>query len=126
MIAVSWFGGRQIIAGSMLTGEFFSFLSYLMPTHFFDDDFHGLCRIGYGAGLGSPHHQVMDEPLDITDAGSADVSVADGSVDFENVSFSYAKKGDNLTLENINLHIRSGETIGIIGGTGSAKQRWFS
>lgn len=49
--------------------------------------------------------------------GSADVSVADGSVDFENVSFSYAKKGDNLTLENINLHIRSGETIGIIGGT---------
>ena len=63
----------------------------------------------------------MDEPLDITDAGSADVSVADGSVDFENVSFSYAKKGDNLTLENINLHIRSGETIGIIGGTGSAK-----
>ena len=65
--------------------------------------------------------EVMDEPLDITDAGSADVSVADGSVDFENVSFSYAKKGDNLTLENINLHIRSGETIGIIGGTGSAK-----
>ena len=65
--------------------------------------------------------EVLDEPLDITDTGNSDLQVADGSVDFENVSFSYAKNGDNLTLENIDLHIRSGETIGIIGGTGSAK-----
>ena len=122
MIAVSWFGGRQIIAGSMLTGEFFSFLSYLMQTltslMMISMNFVGLvmARASVRRII-----EVMDEPLDITDAGSADVSVADGSVDFENVSFSYAKKGDNLTLENINLHIRSGETIGIIGGTGSAK-----
>ena len=122
MIAVSWFGGRQIIAGSMLTGEFFSFLSYLMQTltslMMISMNFVGLvmARASVRRII-----EVMDEPLDITDVGSADVSVADGSVDFENVSFSYAKKGDNLTLENINLHIRSGETIGIIGGTGSAK-----
>lgn len=122
MIAVSWFGGQQIIAGSMLTGEFFSFLSYLMQTltslMMISMNFVGLvmARASVRRII-----EVMDEPLDITDAGSADVSVADGSVDFENVSFSYAKKGDNLTLENINLHIRSGETIGIIGGTGSAK-----
>lgn len=122
MIAVSWFGGRQIIAGSMLTGQFFSFLSYLTQTltslMMISMNFVGLvmARASVRRII-----EVMDEPLDITDEGNADIQVADGSVDFENVSFSYAKKGDNLTLENINLHIRSGETIGIIGGTGSAK-----
>ncbi len=122
MIAISWFGGQQIIAGNMLTGQFFSFLSYLMQT------LMSLMMISMGfVGLimarASVHRivEVLDEQLDITDSGNQDLPVADGSVDFENVCFSYAKQGDNLTLENIDLHIRSGETIGIIGGTGSAK-----
>ena len=122
MIAVSWFGGLKIIAGDMLTGQFFSFLSYLMQTltslMMISMNFVGLVM-----ARASVHRiiEVLDEPLDITDTGNSDLQVADGSVDFENVSFSYAKNGDNLTLENIDLHIRSGETIGIIGGTGSAK-----
>ena len=121
MIAISWFGGRQIIAGNMLTGQFFSFLSYLMQT-LMSLMMISMNFVGLVMARASIHRiVVLDEPLDITDSGSQDIQVADGSVDFENVSFSYAKQGDNLTLENIDLHIRSGETIGVIGGTGSAK-----
>ena len=61
------------------------------------------------------------EKLDLSDANADKNCVQDGSVKFENVSFSYVKNADNLTLTNINLEIQSGETVGIIGGTGSAK-----
>ena len=122
MIAISWFGGQQIIAGNMLTGQFFSFLSYLMQT-LMSLMMISMNFVGLVMARASIHRivEVLDEPLDITDSDNWGIQVADGSVDFENVSFSYAKQGDNLTLENINLHIRSGETIGVIGGTGSAK-----
>ena len=66
--------------------------------------------------------EVLDEKIDIEDGADAkDIEVADGSIDFDNVDFSYSKSHDVLNLENIDLHIKSGETIGIIGGTGSAK-----
>ncbi|MDD3193227.1 MAG: ABC transporter ATP-binding protein [Oscillospiraceae bacterium] len=122
MIAVSWFGGKQMIAGNMLTGQFFSFLSYLMQT-LGSLMMISMSFVGLVMARASVHRiiEVMDEKLDITDSANTELQVADGSVDFEHVSFSYAKKGDNLTLEDVDLHIRSGETIGIIGGTGSAK-----
>ncbi|MEG1558122.1 MAG: ABC transporter ATP-binding protein, partial [Oscillospiraceae bacterium] len=66
--------------------------------------------------------EVLDETLDIRDNEDAlDLVVEDGSIEFDNVSFSYSKQHDNLTLSDVNLSIKSGETIGIIGGTGSAK-----
>ncbi len=66
--------------------------------------------------------EVLDEKIDIEDKEDAtDVKPADGSIDFDNVDFSYSRSADVLNLENIDLHIKSGETIGIIGGTGSAK-----
>ncbi len=66
--------------------------------------------------------EVLDEKIDIEDKPDAtDESPADGSIDFDNVDFSYSRSADVLNLENIDLHIKSGETIGIIGGTGSAK-----
>ena len=122
MIAVSWFGGQKIIAGQMLTGQFFSFLSYLMQT-LSSLMMISMSFVGLVMARASVRRivEVMNEPLDITDSSNTNLEVADGSIDFDNVSFSYAKKADNLTLENINLHIRSGETIGVIGGTGSAK-----
>ena len=65
-------------------------------------------------------NEVLDEKVDITD-GPSDAEVADGSVDFENVCFSYTGEADKLELYNINLHIKSGETLGVIGGTGEGK-----
>jgi ATP-binding cassette subfamily B protein len=66
--------------------------------------------------------EVIDEEIDIKDNnGNFDLTVEDGSIVFENVSFSYSKNKDNLTLTDCNFEIKSGETIGIIGGTGSGK-----
>ncbi|MBQ3048734.1 MAG: ABC transporter ATP-binding protein, partial [Oscillospiraceae bacterium] len=64
--------------------------------------------------------EILDEKLDIVD-GTSDAHPEDGSIVFDDVCFSYAKKEDNLTIEHLSCHIKSGETVGIIGGTGSAK-----
>jgi ATP-binding cassette subfamily B protein len=122
MIAVSWFGGNLIIAGDMLSGELMGFISYitqiLMSLMMITVVFvmfvitrASLVRIT----------EVLNEQEDITEVVDAVNEVADSSVNFENVSFSYGGPKGNLILEGINLSIQSGETIGIIGGTGSAK-----
>jgi ATP-binding cassette subfamily B protein len=122
-IAIIWFGGHFIIGGTMQAGEFFSFITYvtqvlmslMMITMVF-------VQIVLSRASVSRIVEVFDEKLDITD-DNADpgLGVENGSVAFENVSFSYAKDENNLTLMDINLDIKSGETVGIIGGTGSAK-----
>ena len=123
MIAVCFIGGRLIVAGDMLTGDLMSFISYvtqilsslMMVSMIF------VSFIMTRASI-SRIVEVLDEKIDISDHGAdASLTVKDGSIDFQNVSFSYAKDGNNLTLRNIDLSIKSGETIGIIGGTGSAK-----
>ena len=58
---------------------------------------------------------------EMADKADAKTEVSNGDIDFENVDFSYAGEGGNLSLKNINLHIKSGQMVGIIGGTGSAK-----
>lgn len=121
MIAVSWFGGNLIISGNMHTGELMSFLSYIMQI------LMSLMMISMifvmlvlsRASL-ERINEVIDEPIDLTDAPDAVDEVKDGSIEFENVSFHYGKRGGNV-LENVSLKIKSGKTIGIIGGTGSAK-----
>ncbi|MGN0979852.1 MAG: ABC transporter ATP-binding protein [Candidatus Avoscillospira sp.] len=70
-------------------------------------------------------NEVLDEQIDIAD-GSSDAKVADGSVDFEDVCFSYTKDPDKLALRHIDLHIKSGETVGVIGGTGEGKSTLVS
>lgn len=65
--------------------------------------------------------EVLEEVPEMQDPANAVKEVPNGDIDFENVSFSYGGKGGNLSLKNINLHIKSGQTVGIIGGTGSAK-----
>lgn len=65
--------------------------------------------------------EVLEEKSSLVNPENPVYEVKDGSVDFENVSFKYSKKAERNALENINLHINSGETIGIIGGTGSSK-----
>ena len=65
--------------------------------------------------------EVLNEEIDIVDTGDPELRVEHGSIDFDDVCFSYNKNSDNLTLSNINLHIKQGETVGIIGGTGEGK-----
>ena len=123
MIAVCYIGGHLIVAGDMLTGDLISFISYvsqilsslLMVSMMFVS--LTMTRASMTRIL-----EVLDEQNDITDdEASASLSVPDGSIEFRDVCFSYAKDPNNLTLSHINLKIRRGETIGIIGGTGSAK-----
>lgn len=124
IIAIIWFGGNKIIAGTMLTGELISFISYvtqiltslMMITMIF---------IGLVMSRASIVRiiEVLDEKIDITDTHVVQDPVAeDGSIVFNHVSFRYGKsENSSMVLEDINLNIRSGETVGIIGGTGSAK-----
>ncbi len=123
MIAISWFGGNMIIRSEMETGELMSFISYvtqilvslMMITMAF------VIIVMSRASI-TRITEVIDEEIDIKDnATDNNLLVEDGSVVFEHVDFSYGKNKDNLTLCDINLKIKSGETIGIIGGTGSAK-----
>ena len=117
MICVAWFGGNDIIVGNMKLGDFTAFLSYIMQI------LMSLIMVAMGfmnivlsrASL-DRIVEILDEKIDIEDApDSQDIEVKDGSIDFDNVDFSYSKSRDVLNLENIDLHIRSGETIGIIG-----------
>jgi len=123
IIAVVWFGGNQIIAGSMETGELMSFITYvsqilislMMVAMVFTNLILSRASMKRIA-------EVLDEKPAITDdMADADAVVEDGSIDMENVFFSYTKDENNCVLEDINLHIRSGERVGILGGTGSSK-----
>jgi len=123
MIAVSWLGGNLIISGNMQTGDLMTFISYigqiLMSLMMISMSF--VMIVMSKASL-TRIVEVIDEVPEISDENAdPQLTADDGSIVFENVSFSYAKDKSNLTLERVNLEIKSGETIGIIGGTGSAK-----
>lgn len=122
LIAVVWFGGKLIIEGKMQTGELFSFLLYigmiLMALMMISIAFIGLVISQASVRRIT---EVLEEKSDISDAGGKNILPKDGSVVFENVCFSYSKRPDNLTLTDVSLNIKAGETVGIIGGTGSSK-----
>ena len=123
ILLVVWIGGRYIINGMMHTGELMSFISYitqiLMSLMMIMMVFVVLVLSGASA---KRIREALDEEPAIRDDG-ADPALAprDGSVSFDNVCFSYADNPENLTLTDINLNIRSGEVIGVIGASGSAK-----
>lgn len=123
MIAIVWFGGHFIIDGSMQAGEFFSFITYISQV-LISLMMMSFIFVGIIMSRASVNriNEVLDEQPDITDDNAVDdLIVEDGSIAFEKVCFSYAKRGDNLTLTDIDIKINAGETVGIIGGTGSAK-----
>ncbi len=122
IIAILYFGSNIIVGGDMLTGELTQFITYvtqilmsLMMLSFLFMMFvisrASIQRI----------YDVLTEEVDIVSPENAVTEVASGSVRFKNVSFSYFKDMNNLALEKVNIDIKSGETIGIIGGTGSSK-----
>ncbi len=122
IVAVLWFGGNMAISGSMGTGELASFITYitqiLMSLMMLSMIF--IMLVISRASI-QRISEVLDEEPTVKDCENSTEKVADGSVRFENVSFSYFDDINNVSLENINLDIKSGETIGIIGGTGSSK-----
>ena len=122
LICIVWFGGNFIIQQKMQTGELFSFLTYigmiLMSLMMISFVF-----IGIVISQASVRRlcEVLNEVPDIADTGKDGLEPEDGSVVFENVSFSYSNRPENLTLKDISFTIKSGETVGIIGATGSSK-----
>lgn len=122
IVAVLWFGGNMAVNGTMGTGELASFITYitqiLMSLMMLSMIF--IMLVISRASI-QRISEVLDEEPSIKDCENSTEKVTDGSVRFENVSFSYFDDMNNLALENINLDIKSGETIGIIGGTGSSK-----
>ena len=128
MIFVSWFGARMIIASGnnpeigLSTGELMSLFVYLMQILMSLMMLSMIFVMITISRAGAERIvEILNETSDIQSPEAAITTVKDGSIDFENVNFSYSNNVDKLCLKDIDLHIRSGETIGIIGGTGSGK-----
>ncbi|MBQ4072241.1 MAG: ABC transporter ATP-binding protein [Clostridia bacterium] len=124
MVCVIWFGGNMVLNETgMSLGELNSFISYisqiLMSLLTLAMIFVNIFMTMQSAARTS---EVLSERPDINDEqADASLEVADSSISFENVNFGYSKGEDKLVLKNINLQIGAGETVGIIGGTGSSK-----
>lgn len=122
IIALSWFGAQYIVVGDLTTGELTSMFSYvmsiLMSLMMLSMIF---VMLTMSAASGRRIAQVLTEKADLTNPDHPETEIADGSIDFHHVSFSYKHGSGEETLHDIDLHIRSGETIGIIGGTGCGK-----
>ncbi len=127
VLGLSWFGARFVVAGSMTTGQLTSMFSYIMQL-LMSLMMLSMTIVMATMSLTSVRRisQALDEKPDITAPARALDAPADGSVDFNHVSFSYAHGTGESVLQDIDLHIRSGETIGIIGGTGSGKSSLVS
>lgn len=122
IISLSWFGAKFIVVGGLTTGELTSMFSYvmsvLMSLMMLSMIF---VMVTMSAASGRRIAQVLDEKADLTNPENPLMSISDGSISFSHVSFSYKHGSGEETLHDIDLQIRPGETIGIIGGTGSGK-----
>lgn len=122
MLLASWFGARLIVGGEMTTGQLISIITYamqiLMSLMMLSMVF---VMITISRASAERIVEVLDETPDLKNGDNPVFEVRDGSVSFRNVDFSYAKDRSKPCLSGINLDVKSGETIGIIGGTGSSK-----
>ena len=125
MLLIAWFGAKLIVTtgeAEMTTGELFSVITYTMQilsTLMMLSMIFVMLTMSKASG--ERVCEVLNEVTDLHNPENPVMQVKDGSIDFENVGFSYAKDKDNLCLKNVNLSIKSGETVGIIGATGSSK-----
>ncbi len=122
IILISWLGAHMVVQEELTTGQLMSLLTYcmniLMNLMMLSMIF---VMLTMSAASARRICEVLNEEPDLADPADPVYDVKDGSIRFENVTFSYKKGAGSPVLKNINLDIRSGETIGIIGGTGSAK-----
>ncbi|MBO4702166.1 MAG: ABC transporter ATP-binding protein [Lachnospiraceae bacterium] len=122
MLLIAWFGAHLVVSQELDTGSLLTLFTYclnilgnLMMLSFI------FVMLTLSAASGKRIAEVLDEKTELKNPENPEYEVKDGSVEFKNVSFSYSKGAGKNVLNNINLKINSGETIGIIGGTGSAK-----
>ncbi len=123
ILVISWFGAKMIVSQTGLTtGELTSLLSYvmniLMSLMMLSMVF---VMVTQSAAAAQRIEEVLEEQPDITSPENAVKTVKDGSIDFDHVTFAYQQRSGKPVLSDIDLHIQSGETIGIMGGTGSSK-----
>ncbi len=122
LILISWFAAHFIVAGDLTTGQLTSLITYttqiLMSLMMISMVF---VMLTMSRASGERIAEILSEETDLQNPEKPVLEVKDGSIIFKDVDFSYVKDKNKLCLENINLEIKSGETIGIIGGTGSSK-----
>ena len=127
MILIAWLGAKAVVGNELTTGELMSLITYamqilsslMMLSMIF-------VMIAISRASAERICEVLVEESDIKEKENPVKEVKDGSISFKNVCFSYSKHGEKRCLDNINIDIKSGETIGIIGGTGSSKSTFVS
>ena len=122
VIGILWFGGNMVYAGTLTVGKLTSFMTYsfqiLMSLMMIS---MVLMMISRSVASASRILEVLEEEPDIVDPANAVMEVEDGEIEFRNVNFKYEDDSEENNLENINIKIKAGETVGIIGSTGSGK-----
>ncbi len=127
IVALSWFGAHQIVGGSLTTGELTSMFSYVMSI-LMSLMMLSMTIVMITMSIASAKRisSVINEEPDIQNKENPIMEIKDGSIDFNHVNFAYTSGNGEDVLQDIDLHIHSGETIGIIGGTGSGKSTLVS
>ena len=122
ILLISWLGAKMIVSNELTTGELMSFFTYiiniLMSLMMISMMF---VMITMSKASAERIVEVIKEESDISNPENPIKEIKDGSIEFDSVNFAYKKESKNYVLSNVNLKINSGETIGILGGTGSAK-----
>ncbi len=127
VLGIAWMGAHMISAGELTTGEMTTLLSYIMAILFSLMMVSMIFVMITMSGASARRiYEILSEETALTNPDNPDMDVPDGSVDFEHVFFSYNADGTRPVLKDVNLHVKSGETIGIIGGTGSSKSSLVS
>lgn len=122
IMLISWIAAKMIVSGDLMTGQLMSLLTYCMNI-LMSLMMLSMIFVMLTMSLASAKRicEVLNEKSDLNNPENPDYTVKDGSIKFDNVYFSYKKDSKEPVLKGINLDIKSGETIGVIGGTGSAK-----
>ncbi len=122
IICIMWFGGNFILQGSMSVGQLTAFLSYVLQVLNSVMMFSGVfLQMTRSLASARRIREVLTEQPDLANAAQPVTAIENGAIDFENVSFKYNAQAEKPALSDITLHIPAGATVGIIGGTGSAK-----
>lgn len=122
ILGLSWFGANMIVGKTLTTGQLVSLFSYIMNI-MISLMMLSMVFVMVTMSKASAERiaEVLEEKSDLTNPENPDFEIENGDIDFNNVNFAYKKGSKKYVLQNIDLHIKSGETIGIIGGTGSSK-----